>query len=420
MRSRFATAFGVSFALHLLLAALVAGLPRPFVVPVQAPSHGQTIAVFAMPPTEDATFKGLNPVDRSQSEWTLPPGDGPEALRIGDLDIDVGRIRERALVLFPFLTPGLSLDHFLEPGRNDLRASLENPYAKARRRQGAAPQPLALNDAGVQALVDKAWSRGDRWAAFEPIGRLVEAHSPNEGQAPKLIQFYSEQNALQPYADRDNRDPRLWAQLGLAADHVAFIRFIREFAAAHPSTKATTELLFLLDRVAEANRDALRVMRESDPAEVLGWTREANPDAYRLVNRLRAFYQSELDRRGLKSEDAIDRYYDKARLAILQGIVRTTPGGYRANDARFIAGALLWRQGDTNAAVQTWREMTPDPDGGILVAGPQITAALRRAGFPLDAAFRRNVDQILKNDLGRWLAFSRDRLDRFGYRVDTF
>ncbi len=178
--------------------------------------------------------------------------------------------------------------------------------------------------------------------------------------------------------------------------------------------------MFLLDRVAEANRDALRVMRDSDPAEVLSWTRQANPGAYRLVNRLRAYYQTELDRRGLRSEDEIDRYYAKARLAILQGIVRTTPGGYRANDARFIAGALLWRQGDTDSALRTWREMTPDQDGSILPAGPQIAAALRAGGFPPDIAFRREIDWILKNDLGRWLMFSKERLSRFCYRFDTF
>ena len=135
MRTRFATAFGVSCALHLLLALLVAGLPRPLLVPVQAPSHGKTIVVFSIPAAEDATFKGLNPVDRSKSEWTLPPGDGPESLRIGDLDINVGKIRERALVLFPFLTPGLSLDHFLNGERNDVTVHLENPLA-AERRQG--------------------------------------------------------------------------------------------------------------------------------------------------------------------------------------------------------------------------------------------------------------------------------------------
>ena len=420
MRSRSAAAFGVSCALHLLLAVLLAGLPRPSLPPIDAPA-GKSIAVFSVLPTEDATHKGLNPVDRRDSEWTLAPGDGPESLRIGDLEIDVGRIRANALVLFPFLTPGLSLDHFMRPASDDMRASLENPFAKARRRQEAAAlQPLALKDAEVQSLVDKAWSRRDRWAAFEPIGRLVQAHSPNEGQVPKLIQSYTDQNALQPYADTDNRDPRLWAQLGLAADHVTFIEFVRRYAAAYPSTKATTELLFLLDRVAEANRDALGVMRDSDPAEVLSWTRQANPVAYRLINRIRAYYQTELDRRGLKSEEAIDRYYTKARLAILLGIVRTTPGRYRANDARYIAGALLWRQGETDGAVATWREMTPDQDGSYLPAGPQVAAAIKRAGFPPDPSFKREIDRILKNDLGRWLMFSQERLARFGYKFDTF
>ena len=420
MRLRSAAAFGVSCALHLLLAALLAGVPRPVLAPVAAP-RGKTVSVFIVPPTEDAVYKGLNPVDRRESEWTLPPGDGPETIRIGELDIDVGRIRARAQVLFPFLTPGLSLDHFLRPARDDMRKSLENPFATARRREAAAAlKPLSMNDAEVQSLVDTAWSRGDRWASFEPIGRLVQAHSPSEGQVPRLIQSYTDQNALQPYADTDNRDPRLWAQLGLAADHVTFIEFIRRYAAAYPSTRATTELLFLLDRVAEANRDALRVMRDSDPAEVLSWTRQANPGAYRLINRIRAYYQVELDRRGLQSEAAIDRYYTKARLAILQGIARTTPGGYRANDARFIAGALLWREGDTKTAVTLWREMTPGQDGSHLPAGPQVAEAMRRAGLPAGPAFHREIDRILKNDLGRWLMFSQERLGRFGYRFDSF
>ena len=137
MRSRYATAFGVSCALHLLLAALVVGLPRPAGAPVAIPRE-KAISVFVIPPTEDATFKGLNPVDRSKSQWTLPPGDGPEALRIGGLDIDLGRIRARGLVLFPFLSPGLSLDYFVPPTRDDRRTSLENPFATARNRSGSA------------------------------------------------------------------------------------------------------------------------------------------------------------------------------------------------------------------------------------------------------------------------------------------
>jgi hypothetical protein len=33
---------------------------------------------------------------------------------------------------------------------------------------------------------------------------------------------------------------------------------------------------------------------------------------------------------------------------------------------------------------------------------------------------RLEIDRILKNDLGRWLSFSDDRLRRFGHRFDTF
>jgi hypothetical protein len=421
MRSRYATAFGVSCALHLLLAVLVAGLPRPSLAPVAAPP-GKSIAVFVVPPTEDSTFKGLNPVDRSKSQWTVAPGDGAESLRIGGLDIDVGRIRARGLVLFPFLSPGLSLDYFVPPSRDDLRASLENPFAAARRRQAQEKQrPLSIADAEVQSLVDKAWARSHRWAAFEPISRLAAKHSPDTGQLAKLLQFYTDQDALQPYADSSSRDPRLWAQLGLAADHVSFIEFIRRFAVDNPSTRATTELLFLLDRVAEANRESLKVMLDSDPAADLNWTREANRDAYRLINEIRWHFRSELSKRNLRSELDIERYYAKTRRAILNGIVRTSPNGYRANDARFLAGAIDWRLGESTRALQTWREMTPGEDGSYLVAGPQIAAALRRVGSTSEAAaLPREIDRILKNDLGRWLMFSQVRLAQFGYRFDTF
>jgi hypothetical protein len=418
MRLRYATAFGVSCALHLLLAVLVFGLPRPSLAPAAAPAE-KAIAVFVVPPTEDAMFKGLNPVDRSRGQWTLPPGDGAEALRIGELDIDLGRIRSRGLVLFPFLTPGLSLDHFVPPSRDDQRTSLENPYAAARRRQARESQrPLLIADSQVQSLVDKAWSRSHRWAAFEPISRLAVKHSPDTGQLANLLRAYCDQNSLQPYADSDSRDPRLWAQLGLAADHVSFIDFIRGYAVDHPSTRATTELLFLLDKVAEANRDALRVMLGSDPTAVLNWTRETNRDAYRLINEIRWHYRSELSKRNLHTELDIDRYYGKTQLAILHGIVRTTPNGYRANDARFLAGALSWRLGDNESALRTWREMTIDPDGSYLVAGPQIAEALRRVSD--DAALNREIDRILKNDQGRWLMFSQVRLAQFGYKFDRF
>ena len=171
----------------------------------------------------------------------------------------------------------------------DPHPRLEIPLAAFERRPGdpRVRRPLALSETELQALVDKAWARHERWAAFEPLSKLTETFQPNAGQLPALLQRYIDQNSLQPYADGDIRDSRLWAQLGIAADHVSFIAFIRRFAAAHPRTRTTTELLFLLDKLAEANQDALSVLRGTDPQEQLAWTRQANPEAFVWLTEIR-------------------------------------------------------------------------------------------------------------------------------------
>jgi hypothetical protein len=425
---RSAAALGLSISLHILAALLVAGPPVPLLKATPRIKPRKAMTVFFVAPTEDATFAGLKPVDRTRDEWTRPRGQEPSALRIGDVKIDLDKFRQRAHVLFPFLTPGLSLDSFVPAPQTQLRAHLENPYASARRRREASKvhQPLTMREAALQSLVDKSWSRRDRWAAFEPIGRLAQAHDPDAGQVPRLLQQYRDQNSLQPYADTVIRDPRLWAQLGIAADHVTFIAFIRRFASEHPSTRATTELLFLLDRLAEANADALDLLRDTDPAERLDWTRQRNADAYQLIAGIRRYYQGEADRLGLKTDEAVNRHYDKARLAILDAIVRTTPGGYRASDARYLIGAIHWRQRNLEEALRWWRELTLDAGDSYVIASSQIVETLRGRNAPqrgagnIDPALRREIDQILKNERGRWVMFSFDRLRRFGYHFDSF
>jgi hypothetical protein len=435
MVRRYVPAFASSLVVHALVAAVVLWLMSP---PVAVPDvkAARTMVAFVVPP-EDSTFPGLNPVDRSQAEWRFPEGKSA-SLRIGGLRIDVAKIGGRARVLFPFLTPGLSLDHFLIVPQRDRRSLLQNPFMPARTAVKRKPvRPLLLSDRALQSLVDKSWARRERWTAFEPLARLAEAHDPDAGRLPALLQQYGAQNSLQPYTDVATRDPRFWAQLGLAADHVSFIGFIRRYASGHPSTRATTELLFLLDTVAEANRDALNVLLDTDPAKDLRWTRDANPDAYRLAAELRRYYKSELDRRGLTSEEAITAHYDRLRLAILDGIVRTTPNGYRANDARFLMGAIYWRQQNTDDALRSWSEITPDGNDSHGVANALIVAALRGRGIarprtntdphgrtasgqPLDSPLRVEIDRILKNEHGRWVDLSYDRLRRFGFRFDTY
>jgi hypothetical protein len=217
--------------------------------------------------------------------------------------------------------------------------------------------------------------------------------------------------------DTTIRDPRLWTQLGIAADHVIFIAFISRYATEHPSTRAATELLFLLDRLAVGSLDALLVLLQSDPTEQLQWTRKANGGAYELVLDLRQFYAAQLARRGLASPEQITRYYENVRLAILEAIVRSTPDRYRADDARFLIGAIHWGRGDRSEALTWWRNMTDgDPADSYAGARARLLQIIR-APEEVDP---RHVDIVLRGVHGTWLMFSIDRLRLFGYRLDTY
>ena len=422
MIARYISAFGGSLAFHAGVIALLlwltwADMPR-LAVEATAPS---AIPVFVVPP-EDGTYPGLKPIDPARKD-RLPALD-PEssAISIQGFKFDALKISDRAHVLFPFVSPGVSLDHFALRATRDGEVVLRNPLARQREARRNDGEPLVMPDAAIDALIDKTWSRRERWAAFEPIAPLIDRHAADAGALPVVIRRYTDRNALQPYQDMGIRDPRLWTQLGLAADHVSFIALIRKYASDNPSTRATTELLFLLDRIAEASRDALAVLLDSDPETDLRWTWRSNPAAHELVVELRRHYRAELTRLGLTTGDRITRHYDDVRLSILEGILRTTPGGYRANDARFLVGAIRWRQGKRTEAVQAWQQVSDVPGDSYAVASAQLAAMLRtgKGGGLREHEVARQVDRILRIEHGRWWDLSYDRLRKFGFKFDTY
>jgi hypothetical protein len=386
------------------------------------------IALF-VPPVDDEAYPGLKPRETIAEDAALAKARKASPVTLDRFTFDLARIADHAHVLFPFLTPGLSLDHLALVPESDKHESLGNPLARTQsaRQREAATRPLVLEEHALQAMVDKSWSRRGRWKAFQSIVALADTHSADTGDLPVLLQRYRQQNSLQPFEDPSIRDPRLWAELELAADHVNFIGFLRRYASERASSKATTELLFLLDDFAQSSRNILGTLLETDPPRHLARTHQESPTAYDLVIELRRFYRAELTKRGLTSDEAITAYYDKVRLKILMGIVSTTPGGYRANDARFLIGAIYWEEQRTADALQWWRQLTVDPTDSHASTYAQIISALQLSdGSPTrdpgrrEAALKTQIKGILYHDYRRWLMFSFDRLRQFGYRFNTF
>jgi hypothetical protein len=428
MRRR-VVSLAVSSTLHLIALVLITieTSPPPRVVRPAAPM--QSMSVFVVPPDDDSAPPGLRPLDPNDAD-DLPAPHGSAAVSVPGFAFDAAKIESRAALLFPFLTPGLSLERFALAPHLDPRDTFQDPFAP---RSNAQPRrtrkpPLAMTDAALQALVDQSWSRRDRWTPFRRILEIADAHNPDAGKLPALLHEYQAQDGLQPYVDASIRDPRMWTELGLAADHVEFIGFISRYAAEHASTRATTELLFLLDKIAQASLDALVTLLDTIPEQHLEWTRSANPDAYAFVAALRRHYAAELVKKGLSSGEELTAYYDRIRLGILTGIVRTSPRAYRVNDARFLIGSIYWRHRSAGDALRAWRAMTIDPADEYAASIARILNGVAETGADrgnIDTAdtmrqLAQQIDAILRAEHGRWIMFSLDRLHQFGYRFDSF
>jgi hypothetical protein len=233
---------------------------------------------------------------------------------------------------------------------------------------------------------------------------------------PALLRAYLDQNILQPFCEGDTKDPRFWAMLDNAADHADFIDFVRRFAREHPSSRTTTELLFLLDELVQGSREALLMLVDTKPNIDLSHTARANREGFDLAVAIRRHYGNWLLEHDLDSSSAIRARYDDLRLRLLSTIVASTPDGYRAADARFLAGEILFKQGKAADAAGWWRAIAPDDHDSYLVTYSQVVQEVRSP----NGGNARAIARALQNEYGRWRLFNIDRLRNFGHSCETF
>ena len=385
-----------SLAAHLALIAglMLATLASPPLVAVDPPAMIE-VARIELPPPDDEPI-GL--------EKPIPPEE-LSGYELSGLPFNMAKIAARRESLFPFLTADLSFLERLATDVRNLSTRVGNPLDP----RLAAP-PLELSDRLRQHLVDEAWARRDRWQRFAEIATLLRAHDAHAGEAPALVRAYLDQNLLQPYCHGRTRDGQFWALLENASDHVAFLEFIRAYVRTRSSSRTTTELLFLVDELAQASREAAATVMNTDIAHDLVNTAVQSPPALRLANDVAV----QLRRLGSASETR--EGFARFRLRVLATIVETSPNGYRESDARFLAGDVLYRQGDLAQAIEWWRLMKPQPGDSYFDAAAAIAAELRRGGTVNENVIRR----VLSGEVARWHAVNYERLKHFGYRCDSY
>lgn len=372
-------------------------MPPVVEVPVAAPMR--EIARIELPPLEEPIA----------IERAIPPEE-LSGYDISGLPFNLPKIDARRASLFPFLTADLS---FIERMATDVRAAsahLKNPLEAA-----LTARPLVLDDRLRQQVVDEAWARRDRWKQFSQIRALLIGHDAHTGDAPALMRAYLDQNLLQPYCDGRSKDGQYWALLENSTEYADFLEFIRAYARTRSSSKTTTELWFLMDELAQGNREVAQTALATNVSHDLAYTATISPHAARLAANIANDLRIWLASHRYTEHQGVGPAYDQVRLRILSTIVETTPAGYRESDARFLAGEILFRQGNVEEAMQWWLKMRP-LDGDTYGAAARTILKILEPG-KVDVAALRSV---LWRESARWHDVNYARLKQFGYRCDSY
>jgi hypothetical protein len=396
-RSTWAVSVGVHAAA--VMVWLVAAMMPPVVeVPAAAPMV--EIARIELPPVADEPLL---------EERAIPPEE-LSGYDISGLPFNLAKIDARRASLFPFLTADLS---FIERMATDVRSSaahLKNPLEPA-----LTARPLSLDDRLRQQIVDEAWSRRDRWKQFSQIRALLVGHDAHSGDASALMRAYLDQNLLQPYCDGRTKDGQFWALLENSTEYVDFLEFIRSYARTRSSSRTTTELLFLMDELTQGNRDVAQTVLNTNVSHDLAYSATISPRAARLAAAIAADLRVWLASHGYAQQQGVGPAYDQVRLRVLSTIVETTPDGYRESDARFLAGEILFLQGNIEEAMQWWVKMQPR-DGDTYADAAKAILSILEPGKVDVSALRR----VLWRESARWHDVNYSRLVHFGYRCDSY
>ena len=391
---------GVSVSLHLGVSAIwliVASIPPALTLPASAPMI--EIARMEMPPADPPLL----------IERAIPPEE-LSGYDMSGLPFNIPKIEARRASLFPFLTADLT---FIERMATDVRAAsarLGNPLDPA-----LVAKPLSLDQPLLQQIVDEAWSRRDRWRRFQQIRALLVGHDGHAGDAPALMRAYLDQNLLQPYCYGKTKDGQFWALLENSTDHVEFVEFIRSFARTRSSSRTTTELLFLLDELAQGNREVAETVLGTSVSADLTYSATNSPHAARLAANVGNDLRAWLAAHGYTQHESVGAAYDQFRLRVLSTIVETSPEGYREGDARYLAGEIFFRQGNLDQALEWWAPMRPQEGDSYAEAATAIRKVLDAPTLD-SAALRR----ILWAETARWKEQNYQRLKQFGSRCDSF
>ncbi len=162
--------FAASALLHGIALAMAVWMSASTPRTAAPAARPRSLKVFAVPREDDSTPPGLNPLVQDDQD-AIRLSRGSTTVKLPTFVVDIAKIGDRASLLFPFVTPGLSLEHFAIVPPNESREMFHDPFAPAHApAKSTRPlPPLPMSDTALQALIDRSLSPRARWTPFQGI-----------------------------------------------------------------------------------------------------------------------------------------------------------------------------------------------------------------------------------------------------------
>ncbi len=220
-------------------------------------------------------------------------------------------------------------------------------------------ETLVLADSEMQGILDGLITKPKNVQFYE-IRKYAERYHPDEGDLPKLMQrFYFENIVRLAYDTLTIFEDSLISytidyfeeQLNEKELFDYALGYIRE----HQGSKTSVEFLFILENLFAIHKQALENMFNS--YNIAKEERLLFKDDSMLTTIISVYerYTNSLRENGLDTEEKILQEYDNTKIKILEQIIKTTPNGYRLDDALYKMGLVYWLQENNNQAIEYWK-----------------------------------------------------------------
>lgn len=296
------------------------------------------------------------------------------------------------------------------------RAKIKKPDTLADSRQA-----LSFPEPDRKKYFDSTLTKGKEEQLADFL-RSYGGYDFNEGDLPKAIRELYYEN-LQRIAYQFNSDPTYFMldYFQEALNKEDFLKRSLDLVSKKQRTKVSAELLFAIENIYEIQQRAWEQFfrfRDLYPALPQQKKKEVRVETLRRVAER---YTPQALRKGIKDYKSAFDIYSKRRVEIMDFLLRTSPGGYRANDALFQKGQILWDRGDElrddslkRQAVQIWQSI-PDSAGNGDFLNKEVLAEMK----PLLGKFTGSRDQtamqiqgMLRNRVNKLIMGKIDRENR--------